>query len=429
MSIDNLIESFLSRYKNNSLRVYRSDIKQFFKFYTGDINNINESDIINYRKSIRSSMSDSSLIRKISILNKFFNYIETKSKGFKNPISNKYGDQTKYQTNYLKSNRKVKDFNLWLQSLPVRENTKETYRINVNKFLEWFGGAPRELSKERINEYKNYMKEFYKTSTIWLKFIALNSFIKYELGLQKASELLSFKELMLTPPKKDKGYYQVLQKNELSRLLAQPDTSTLIGKRDSAILWLMCTYGLRANEVCKIRYGDFESFRVKEQQKLWIYDRKGKAGNRANTAIILNGKVLNAVDNWINAVKIQPEKTTPIFNQFIWNKSKRGLVLDYKKIRSKKSLSVRTIQNVVTKYVRRSGIELNFKISPHALRHSALTLLANEGVKLIDLKYLAGHQNISTTMIYIHSVQLYDNHVGLYHPLNKIESNEVEKVK
>ncbi|KPA09126.1 integrase family protein, partial [Candidatus Magnetomorum sp. HK-1] len=46
-------------------------------------------------------------------------------------------------------------------------------------------------------------------------------------------------------------------------------------------------------------------------------------------------------------------------------------------------------------------------------------LLAKEGVQLIDLKYLAGHQNISTTMIYIHSVQSYNDHVGMYHPLNK----------
>jgi site-specific recombinase XerD len=66
-----------------------------------------------------------------------------------------------------------------------------------------------------------------------------------------------------------------------------------------------------------------------------------------------------------------------------------------------------------------SGLKSQFKISPHALRHSALTLLAKSGVELIDLKYLAGHQDISTTMIYIHSVQTYEDHVGMYHPLNK----------
>jgi site-specific recombinase XerD len=56
--------------------------------------------------------------------------------------------------------------------------------------------------------------------------------------------------------------------------------------------------------------------------------------------------------------------------------------------------------------------------SPHALRHTALTLLAKAGVELIDLKALAGHQDVATTMIYLHSVQSYEDHVGLHNPIN-----------
>ncbi|KPA11217.1 integrase family protein, partial [Candidatus Magnetomorum sp. HK-1] len=261
---------------------------------------------------------------------------------------------------------------------------------NLNQFFEWFKKAPKEITNETMNEYKNYIENKFSPSTVWLRFIALNSFLKYAIGTKRTSEILSFKRLKLIPPKKDKGYYQVLQEHEIDSLLNQPDTMTLMGKRDYAILRLMCTYGLRANEICKIKYDDFEDYRVKDQQKLWIKDRKGKAGNRANTAIILNGKVLHAIDDWISSVGIKTDNDTPLFNQFKWNMSRALLELDKNRINAKMMLSVRTIENIIERYTNQASIKTRFKISPHALRHSALTLLAKEGVQLIDLKYLAG---------------------------------------
>jgi len=89
----------------------------------------------------------------------------------------------------------------------------------------------------------------------------------------------------------------------------------------------------------------------------------------------------------------------------------RTLGFYHKRIKNKFPLTVRAMQDIIRRYVNSAKIERKFKISPHALTHSALTLLAKPGVELIDLKYLAGHQNISTTMIYIHSVQSYNDHV------------------
>ena len=416
-----ILNTFLKKYKSSSKNVYSSEIKQFFEFYTGDICKLTDKDIIEYRNHLLLSVSSKSLTRKISILSKFFKYVEGKVKDFKNPISDKYGSQARYKKAYPKTEKYEIDVSNWLDSLQTRSNTKITYRINLNQFFEWFQRAPKEITPVTMEKYKEYLEKKYTASTVWLRYVALNSFLKYIIGTNKTSKVLSFKKLMLVPPKKDKGYYQVLQNNEIERLFYQPDTSTLIGKRDLAILRLLCTYGLRANEVCKIKYGDFEGKRVKKQQKLWIKDRKGKAGNRTDTAIILNGKVLKAVDDWLSSVgiKIKADKDTPLFNQFKWNMPRGVLELDKNRIDEKQVLSVRTIENIIEKYVKKAALEATFKISPHALRHSALTLLAKEGVQLIDLKYLAGHQNISTTMIYIHSVQSYNDHVGMYHPLNK----------
>ena len=230
---------------------------------------------------------------------------------------------------------------------------------------------------------------------------------------------MEFNKLALVPPKKDKGYYTVLTEKEAKKLLRQPDRRTLIGKRDHAILRLMLTYGLRAGEVCRLIYKDVESERVKGQQKIWIRDRKGRIGRRADTDIILNGKALEAFDDWMNSCGVRFEPDTQIFIGFIWNIQAGGLVINYRSLRKKKRLTVKTIENIVAKYDTRAGMEnSNHIISPHALRHTALTLLAKAGTELIDLKYLAGHQDVGTTMIYLHSVQSYDDHVGMHNPIN-----------
>ena len=416
-----IFNEFLNQYKASSLKVYQSEIKQFFDFYTKDIMKITEQDIIDYRDHLL-KISGKSLTRKISILNRFFSFVEKHIESFKSPVSGKYGSQTKFQAEYIKTNRFENDINKWLEALPVRKNTKQTYKTHILHFFKWHAKNPTEIQTSDLIDYKNLIENKYSHSTVWLKFVSINSFFKHIIGLKKSSELLSFRTLQLTPPAKDKGYYYILQESEIINLLKQPNIETQIGKRDSAILRLMCTYGLRANEVCKIIYEDFDQNRIKGQQKLWIRDRKGKTGKRVNTAIILNGLVLKSIDQWINSIDYPTHKKTPLFNQFKWNISENTLEIDIEKVNSNSPLTVRTIEKIIDKYTQQAKIKSDFTISPHALRHSALTLLAKEGVQLVDLKYLAGHQDISTTMIYIHSVQSYEDNIGLHHPLNKIEA-------
>jgi site-specific recombinase XerD len=407
----------LKQYKSNSAKVYKSDISRFIDHFDGNINDLTEKDIETYFSNVNASQK--ARRRKISVLSKFFKYLEKKESSFKSPIVSGYGKQLKYQGVYNQTEKFEYDLNKWEKSLHVRDSTIQTYKYHISQFFKWYQDAPKSITFDKIKQYQKYLEERYKPTTTWLKMVALHSFLKTILG-NKASSVIQIKDLNLIPPKKDKGYYNILSDNEMKTLLKAPDDQSKIGARDKAILYFMCGYGLRANEVCKIKFDDFERTRVNNQQKIWIRDRKGRANARSETAIILNGQSLIALDNWLKKSELNEEKGQPIFYQFIYDFQKADVV-PYKKLINKKvPLTVRTIENIVQRYVYQTGLESDFKISPHALRHSAFTLLAKSGVELIDLKYLAGHQDISTTMIYIHSVQSYNDHVGLYNPLNVI---------
>lgn len=418
-----LLELYLKKFKGkSSQKVYRSEITRFFDFYPGDLAGINDKTFIQYRNHLGQNVKAATMKRKFSILNQFFKFLESKLKDFTSPIGKAYGDMKSFQAaNYADSESFKRQLAGWMDIL-VCDSTKKTYSGHIRLFFRWAGKEPKDLAHDDFIRYRDHLliESRLKPSTVWNKFVAVNGFLKYLAGKsRKFKNPMVFNLISLVPPKKDKGYYTVLTLKEAKKLMRQPDQRTLIGKRDHAILRLMLTYGLRVNEVCKLRFQDLERERVKGQQKLWVRDRKGRIGRRADTDIILNGKALEAFDAWMDASGIRFEPATPLFTGFIWDIAAGGLEINYSRIRAKKPLTVKAIENMVAKYVKTAGLDHGDRvISPHALRHTALTLLAKEGTELIDLKFIAGHQDVSTTMIYLHSVQSYEDHVGLHNPVN-----------
>lgn len=420
---EKLFEQYLDKFNGKtSQKVYRSEIRQFFTFYTGTIEGLKKKDFIRYRDYLGKTSKAQTVKRKFSILNQFFKFLESKVHDFHSPIGQNYGDMQDFRGGtYVESEAFANQVGYWTESL-ICDSTKRTYAGAVKLFFDYTAKDPKDLVMDDFLKYRDHLliEKKQKTSTVWNKFIALNSFLKFmDAGSRKFKNELDFKRLALVPPKKDKGYYTVLSGNEAKKLMRQPDRRTLIGKRDYAILRLMLTYGLRVNEVCKLEYQDLETERVKGQQKLWIRDRKGRIGRRADTDIILNGKALEAFDDWMNHCQIRFETDTPIFVGFRFDLT-QGLAIRWDHVRDKKHITTRAVEYMIEKYVDQAGIDHGDKvISAHALRHTAITMLARAGVKLVDLKFLAGHQDVSTTLIYLHSVQSYEDHAGMHNPLNR----------
>ncbi len=414
-----LLKEYLDRFDSGgSRRIARSIIQRFFRHFDCSLSEINETILHEYKEILAKDKSPKTTRREFSALRGFFVFLEEQIKKFHNPISSLNDFKTDRGAQSESLQKYLKGFIATLNT----ENTQKTYNYQLNSFFLWLDKDLMEITHKDVMAYKDFLQEKnYADSTIWSKVIAVNRFLTYiQRENRKFHNPVDFSELSLTIPKKDRGYGKVMSLEEAERLLCQPDVSTDIGKRDRAILYILAVYGLRANEVAKIRHKHIERKRYNQQQKIWIEDRKGWIRSRPRTAVILNGRALEAFDAWFEVIKreVKISSNMPVFLPYIYNRKKGKLVI--RKSRANIPLSPRQVENVVYKYVDKAEIQREGEaISAHSLRHSAFTFLAQSRVPIHEIQKLAGHASILTTMIYVHAVQDYDNHPGMYSPLNK----------
>ena len=86
-----------------------------------------------------------------------------------------------------------------------------------------------------------------------------------------------------------------------------------------------------------------------------------------------------------------------------------------------KPMHPRSIQHFVQRYLTMIGLG-GKDYSAHTLRHSFATHLLDAGVDIHTIKELLGHNNISTTMVYLHLQQ--SKRAGLISPFDSLENND-----
>ena len=167
-------------------------------------------------------------------------------------------------------------------------------------------------------------------------------------------------------------------KNQLSRLKDPnkelTDHQKNLGIRDYAICTLFLNCGMRLSELVGI---NLEHIKFDEAMLTVI----GK-GNKQRT-VYLNKACMNAIQDYL---KIRPNIT---------GQDSTALFLSERK----KRISRRMVQTAISEYLEAANLK---GYSTHKLRHTAATLMYQNGVDVRALQEILGHENIGTTEIYTH---------------------------
>jgi site-specific recombinase XerD len=267
----------------------------------------------------------------------------------------------------------------YLEHMEIEQNrslkTIENYRHYLTRLVDFAGDIDtNEVTAELIRKWRLWLNRLgtntsdeLQKSTQNYHLIALRSFLKYCAKRDQPS-MQSDKIELARVRRKEVTF---LNDDEMQRLLEQPDTSTLAGLRDRAILELFYSSGLRVSELAKLNK---DHINLKHRE----FTVRGKG--QKDRPIFVSEKAAYWVEQYL---EMRTDTSTALFTR----------VGGHKKIDQTGNflrLTPRSMQRMVANYALKAGITKH--VSPHTLRHSYATDL------LMDIVISQPHRFIHTLL-------------------------------
>ncbi len=278
-----------------------------------------------------------------------------------------------------------KQFILYLETeLGRRPKTVENYNRYLERFLAFTQLRQREaLTEEVILDFRHYLKQQpgkkigSKTAPMEDKtqnyhLIALRSFLKFL--RYRGFETVSLECVPLTKSKT--ADFSLLSKDELERLLLTPIQTSLVGKRDLAILELLASAGVRVSELCCLSVIDVDLARGE------VFLR-GKTGLARTVFLTETAQVTLA-----EYLESRHDTQTALFVRY-GKKAHLGKVA---------GISPRTVQRLIKHHAVLAGISK--AVTPQSIRHSFAVSLISSGVDINTVQSLLGHEHLASTKVY-----------------------------
>ncbi len=227
------------------------------------------------------------------------------------------------------------------------------------------------LSRDRVRQYRDAEPEYGLSSKSRARKIAtIRSFFKY---LTVKAHLLDENPVQdLDSPKVMKSLPHYLSLDESQRLLSAIDGANK--ERDYCIITIFLNCGLRISEVVGLGLADIG------EDTLRVLGKGGK-----ERIVYLNDACIEAINDYLKVRKS------------IAAIDKNALFLSNRR----KRISRETVHHLVKNYIAAAGLDAK-NLSSHKLRHTAATLMLQNGVDIRTLQELLGHEHLNTTEIYTH---------------------------
>lgn len=208
---------------------------------------------------------------------------------------------------------------------------------------------------------------------------AIRSFFRF-VAMTDPTWLQHCQRILAMPNKRYvKRVVTFLNAEEMAALLAAPDRTTWVGRRDHALLLLAVQTGLRASELVGLTRGDVVLGTGAHIRCMGKGRKERVTPLRRETAKLLA--------TWIGADK---DANKPLFPSIRGERLSRDALEHL--VRKHSLTAARGCPSIGCK-----------RVTPHTLRHSTAMDLLHHGVDQAVIALWLGHENVETTQIYIHA--------------------------
>lgn len=264
---------------------------------------------------------------------------------------------------------------------------RDTFKLLLRYASEQLKQSPTDLlvahiDAELVGRFLSFIEEDRGNSARSrnARLAAIRSFFRFVAANEP--QLLHHCQRILAMPSKrhEKQPIDYLTREEIETLIAAPDQSTWLGRRDRALLMLALQTGLRVSELIHLVVRDVVLSTGAHVRCV------GKGRKERSTP--LRKDCVEVMRAWIQ--ERNADNNAPVFV------SNRGGIL-----------SRDAVERIVRKHVAKAAeqcISLGTKkVSPHVLRHSAAMELLQNGVDRTVIALWLGHESVETTQMYIHA--------------------------
>ena len=324
--------------------------------------------------------------------------------------------------------------------LNVSKKTIDAYLSDIKRYLNFLEQFENLQSLEKIKQgnIRSYVQQLSSLSLAPTSIARMMTSVRsYHQFLSREKILDDNPSLSIDTPKLKKKLPRVLTFEEIENIMKVIPSDTALNFRDSAIIELLYSCGLRVSELCdisvlqpllepyiddeeEIEYEDLDGFNI-------IKIGLAKAMHESHPARIQYENELKIRPGLIKVLgKGNRERLVPIGfkprsiwiefknkyrNQLLKNKNSEYFFIS----RNGNPLTRAMVNKIVEKWSTLSG--LGKKISPHTFRHSFATHLIEGGADIRFVQHMLGHSDITTTQIYTHlDKTTLKNEYNHYHP-------------
>jgi integrase/recombinase XerD len=259
-------------------------------------------------------------------------------------------------------------------------HTVSAYRRDLNRFS-------RELAGQKVDsvttaDIRGFLislrEQGLSSASVARSLSSIKSFFKY---LCRDKQFQGNPAEILETPKRWRKLPDVLSPEDVDNLLKSPDTESVLGLRDKAMLEILYASGLRVSELINLKVNQLD-------MEVGYLRTLGKGSKERIVPIGAMAK--RAVENYIlNSRRVLAS-----------NRKDGGKAEELFVTRRGRGMTRQGFWKLLKGYVTQANIRAS--VSPHTLRHAFATHLLERGADLRSVQQMLGHSDISTTQIYTH---------------------------
>ncbi|MCG6886099.1 MAG: site-specific tyrosine recombinase XerD [Proteobacteria bacterium] len=267
---------------------------------------------------------------------------------------------------------------IWMER-GLSKNTLIAYGNDLNGFANWLHtqSALNLLLVRRENVQAYLAHRLARQTSPRTAARQLSTLRRFYAWLLRGNRILEDPTALIEAPRLGRPLPKTLTEAEVEALLGAPDTTTVLGLRDRAMLEILYASGLRVSELVNLIPSQ-----INLQQGVVRVTGKGNK----ERLVPLGEEAIVWLERYLSEARPSMLNGRPCDAVFVTQR--------------RDAMTRQAFWYMIKRQAIAAGIDK--PLSPHTVRHAFATHLLNHGADLRVVQMLLGHSDLSTTQIYTH---------------------------